>query len=89
MPMQPINIMMMPVVWFIIFSPLMLSLFLNLLTKKVSVAHQRNAPPKIELIPIIDKKSVDSLVINSNRANIAIKTNNTNGFENVRPNEVK
>ena len=77
----------MPVSRFKIFNPLIFSLFLNLLTKKVSVPHHKNAPINIEIIPVIDKNNVVSLLIKSKRAKRAINTKSTSGFENVSPND--
>ena len=71
------------------FSPLMFSLFLNRLTKNVSVLHHKNAPDNIDRIATgyshTDLVSVRKL----NLANSAINTNNTRGFEIVSPNDVK
>ena len=55
----------------------------------MSKLHQSNAPPKIDEIPIIETNKVVVLLMNSNRANKAIKRKRINGLDNVRPKEVK
>lgn len=51
-PAIPITIIIMPVIWLMIFKPLMFSLFLKWLTINVSVLHHKNAPDNIDIIAI-------------------------------------
>lgn len=79
----------MPVIWLIIFKPLMLSLFLKWLTINVSVLHHRNAPDNIDIIATGYSQADCVSVRKLNRANKAINTNSTSGFEIVSPSDVK
>ena len=87
-PTKPINIMMLPVIWFIAFNWWILTFERKWLTRKVNANHQIIAPAKIERNPQTIKKKLVALVIKFKRANKAINTNIINGLEKVNTNEL-